>query len=524
MGNKIITEKDYWICSSGCIPTQLQGTQTAVKRKSGENYITVRDTGTSSIMDFGCSKIMLLYALIAAAAAVMAALIIGTGGAALIAIGAVAGLAGAAFGGLVGGLICGQLMAGGRTWIGQKTNMKIIGTPTITGDHKMTCTAGGTIEFAPHIKHWTQAFASATAKYIGHLFEGMMAGAAIGLGAMALSGGAAALSSGGLRGLGQASLSFVRSMPRNFAMNIIESGWGVFMKSVGSRAFMGLGLRGVMGVQNTAATYGDTGTAGIGDFGEGLIAMETGAVQGVQNIATGQGTWQDYVGTVLMFSPVAKGKRDFEDSFRNTDAENTRSTDGETTRADDTESSRSEEEGNTRVRDAESESPTRPDKDGQAYEEGSNLNRITPESLNIKMLKNNPTLMSIFNRAVSKLANSRAKTNAYKRYIEARNKNFEGLSKNEIQALCEDAWSATRSKMTEVAKEDGIIIEGEIHHWNYPKYDNPADVLNPNQLTEPINRDTHQMIHEETTSNSSKPWEGPISQDHILNPEPFDLP
>jgi hypothetical protein len=157
---------------------------------------------------------------------------------------------------------------------------------------------------------------------------------------------------------------------------------------------------------------------------------------------------------------------------------------------------------------------------GKAFE---NPARVTPESLGIRMLKDNPELMQIFNEALQKLAESK-RDNAYKRYIEAKNNNFQGLTREQIQKLCEDAWSATRSKVTEVAAEKGITIDGEIHHWNYPKYDNPNDVLNPNQLTEPISRDVHQRAHEATTSDPSKIWEGPIDSDHAIVPDPYNLP
>ena len=73
-----------------------------------------------------------------------------TGGAALIAIGALAGLAGAAIGAVMGGLLCRQKMEGGRKWLG---SLIIQGSPGITGGHQTECKAGGIITFAPHIKN-----------------------------------------------------------------------------------------------------------------------------------------------------------------------------------------------------------------------------------------------------------------------------------------------------------------------------------------------------------------------------------
>jgi len=68
MGNKIITEKDFWICTLGTTPAQLQSRQTPqlVKKESGPKYITVADTATSSWIDFGCKKLMLIMAILAA--------------------------------------------------------------------------------------------------------------------------------------------------------------------------------------------------------------------------------------------------------------------------------------------------------------------------------------------------------------------------------------------------------------------------------------------------------------------------
>ena len=76
-----------------------------------------------------------------------------TGGAALIAIGALAGLAGTAIGAVMGGLLYGQKMGGGRKWLGSKKDLIIQGSPGITGGHQTECKAGGIITFAPYIKN-----------------------------------------------------------------------------------------------------------------------------------------------------------------------------------------------------------------------------------------------------------------------------------------------------------------------------------------------------------------------------------
>lgn len=184
MGHKIITEKDYWICTSGAVPAQLQSTQLVTYKQSGEKYITIRDKATSSWIDFGCTKYMLLMALIAALVVVVAVVcvvgVVATGGAALIAIGALAGLAGGVLGAVVGGLLCGQKMAAAREWVIPKSDFKILGADTITGDCTMVCPAGGTVKFAPNIKNWWQALAVGASNYVIKLAESAAVGAIVG--------------------------------------------------------------------------------------------------------------------------------------------------------------------------------------------------------------------------------------------------------------------------------------------------------------------------------------------------------
>lgn len=305
MGNKIITEKDFWMCSCGAVPAQLQSQQKTAKKKTGEKFITVMDKSTSSWIDFGCTRLMLIYAIIAAAVVVIAAMTVATGGAALIALGALAGLAGAAWGAIVGSLLCGQLAAKARTWVGSKNDYIVQKVHTITGDNKMTCPVGGTITFAPQIKNWSQAIALGAGNYIGHLMEGMMAGAAIGMGGAALSGGASAFASGGMRGLGQAAFQFAKSAPLNVIKNIGATfgySGGFSATSIGTA----LGLRGLTSAQAGLQHYGSTGESGWGAAGEGAFGMEKGMAESGKNIATGNAGWQDVTGLALLLSPVHK--------------------------------------------------------------------------------------------------------------------------------------------------------------------------------------------------------------------------
>lgn len=191
MGNKIITEEDFWICTGGAVPAQLQTTQLSTKQVSKHKYITVNDKATSSWIDFGCKKLMLIMAILAA---VIAVAIVATGGAALaviVAAGVAAGAAGAAFGAVLGALICGQKAAPARVWNQSKSDLIIQGFPAITGDHTMTCRLfGETIRFAPNIKNWWQAIALGGLNYLTGIVEGGLVGGLIGLGGGLLSGAA----------------------------------------------------------------------------------------------------------------------------------------------------------------------------------------------------------------------------------------------------------------------------------------------------------------------------------------------
>ncbi|MDR1369903.1 MAG: hypothetical protein LBJ72_07230 [Dysgonamonadaceae bacterium] len=379
MANKIITEDDFFQCSGGMMPSPFQSKQLIVKKTDSAKYITKMDISTLSWVDFGCKKVMLLYAVVAAVAALVAALCVATGGAALIAICAIAGAAGAALGAVIGTLICGQLVAPTRKWLGSKSNFQILGIDTITGDHYMECDAfvmlgmsPEFITFAPNIKSWGQAIASGVANFIGKIFEGMMAGALIGTTGAALSGLAGAGITGGWSGVGRAVLQFAKSMPKNFVGNIVESFSG-----------FGLGMRGVMAGQNVLATYGETGEMSAETFdkavSDGFWSMETGSVESVKNIFSGQGTWQDYGGVVLMFSPVGEGKKELEDSlFGKTDDLANRADDADISgKVDDADGQTKDGEDVTVRRQADAEAPKK-EGGSDAYEMGKSKN---PEQL-----------------------------------------------------------------------------------------------------------------------------------------------
>ncbi|OCA77129.1 hypothetical protein BBI01_01310 [Chryseobacterium artocarpi] len=295
MGNKIITEKDFWVCSGGLMPTQFQSTQPSTKRKDGAKYITKVDTATVSFADFSCRKLMLIMAILAALVAVAT---VATGGAALIAIGAIAGAAGAAFGAVLGSLLCGQMVAKVRKWDAGKENLVIMGIPAITGDHQMTCPLfGDKILFAPEIKTWGQAIAKGGANLIGGIMEGMMAGALIGVGGAVIGGGRAALTSGGMRGLGQAGLNFLKSAPSNI------------MSNFGQGVLNGVGFKAIDGATAWLNKYGDTGGASFEDFKNGYRDSAFGDAKAINNIVNTGGKMQDWVAVAMLLTPAPKGGR-----------------------------------------------------------------------------------------------------------------------------------------------------------------------------------------------------------------------
>lgn len=304
MGNKIITEKDFWICTGGAVPAQLQTTQLSTKKVSTHKYITVADKATSSWIDFGCKKLMLIMAILAA---VLVVAVVATGGAALaviVAAGAVAGAAGAAFGAVLGALICGQKAAAAREWLDSKSDLIIQGQRAITGDDKMICKIfGETISFAPQIKNWWQAIALGASNYIGGILEGAMFGAAIGFGGGLLAGGPAVLGEIGLSNVGANWLA-------------TWGGWG-------------LGLRGLTTAQSVLGAYGNTGEVTGGDVAKGVFAMELGTAKAAENILSGKGTASDFIGIGLWFLPTPKGNREIEETRSENETPTTRNTEGE---------------------------------------------------------------------------------------------------------------------------------------------------------------------------------------------------
>lgn len=347
MGNKIITEKDFWKCDGGLIPTQFQSTQQVAKTKSGERYITQSDTATVSFADFSCTKLMLIMAILTALIAVA---VVATGGAALIAIGAVAGAAGAVAGAVVGSLLCGQMVAKVRKWIGGKQNFKIQGIPTITGNHTMLCPLfGSVISIDTQTKTWGQALAQGGAKFIEGVMQGMLLGALTGIGGAVFGGVRTALTSN--QTIGQLGLQFIKTAPQNVINNF------------GQGFTNGTAFKLLDGLTNWLKTYGDKGEATLEDFKEGVSESTFGDVNAVKSVLTTGGTYQDWIAVAMLFTPAGgKGKNALQNNI--TDTPNSKKTDTDTSNNKKTDENPSVKKNNINF-----EAENKP-QNGEAYAEG----------------------------------------------------------------------------------------------------------------------------------------------------------
>lgn len=307
MGNKRITEKDFWICTEGNIPTQFQGTHNLQKKATGEKYIVEADKATVGCMDFGCKKYTMLIAIAAAVAVVALALIgvitVATGGAALIALGALAGAVGAVVGSVVGGLLCGQKMASKRVWIPTPKKNKTLfqGQPQVTGDYKMTCPIGGQISFAPHIKSWGQAIALASAGYIKDVLDGMTKGAIVGLGGAAIA---------GVGSLGTIFSGSGSAIAGNIGRATLQ-GLGRIGKNLAEGFFLDAGSKSVEASANVLQNYGNTGNWNVvDDFASGYIESSLEDANALKNIVTTGGKAEDWQGAAMLLAPGGGGRRD----------------------------------------------------------------------------------------------------------------------------------------------------------------------------------------------------------------------
>ncbi|MFP3765043.1 hypothetical protein [Prevotella intermedia] len=295
MGVKLITEKDFWMCTEGAVPAPLQGTHLSLKKKNGDSvFITVADKATASWIDFGCKKYMVLVA-IAVALVVAGVITVATGGLGLFAIGAIAGVVGGVIGAVVGGLLCGQKMVSKREWLTQgKANFISQGANTITSEHKMICPIGGEIAFAPHVKSWLDAILMAGASYASSLIECAMTGGMIGSMGGALMGSGGLLASAktvfgqGWKAVGKSVLGFLKNTPKVVLNNLIKKDTSEIVATAS---------------QSLLGSYGKDGKLTSDSVLDATYEVFLSDVESVKNILTGNGSPSDIISVATLMIP-----------------------------------------------------------------------------------------------------------------------------------------------------------------------------------------------------------------------------
>jgi RHS repeat-associated protein len=136
---------------------------------------------------------------------------------------------------------------------------------------------------------------------------------------------------------------------------------------------------------------------------------------------------------------------------------------------------------------------------------------LCPEEYGISSIAEQPELLKLWEQALEKTGEE-GKDNAYTR-LQEMIANGEEPTNADLAA----AFGAVNKKFLELARAaDPDCDIAQVHHWNYPKSDYPDQVFDPNNLFPVDSRALHEQIHQDTTSNPSKPWAGPISPDSEL--------
>lgn len=144
--DEIFDESHYFVCSGGLKPASMKSNQNIVKREDGKYYLTEYSLKCYAI-DFSCKWVALLYAIVAAA---LALLLSCPAGWVLL-----AAIIGAGVGAALGAAMCGDMAAIMRVWVAIKTDAQL-------GEHNavankpgvhMICNAfGGQITYVPNVK------------------------------------------------------------------------------------------------------------------------------------------------------------------------------------------------------------------------------------------------------------------------------------------------------------------------------------------------------------------------------------
>lgn len=144
--DEIFDESHYFVCSGGLKPASMKSNQNIVKREDGKYYLTEYSLKCYAI-DFSCKWVALLYAIVAAA---LALLLSCPAGWVLL-----AAIIGAGVGAALGAAMCGDMAAIMRVWVAIKTDAQL-------GEHNavankpgvhMICNAfSGQITYVPNVK------------------------------------------------------------------------------------------------------------------------------------------------------------------------------------------------------------------------------------------------------------------------------------------------------------------------------------------------------------------------------------
>ncbi|QNK61052.1 hypothetical protein H7F33_10690 [Pedobacter sp. PAMC26386] len=340
MGNKIATEEDYWMCSGGIMPAQMQSVQLKILQKDDKKYLMKTDTSTASFGDFTCKWVMLIMALIAA---VVVVAIVATGGAALaviVAAGAIAGAGGAIYGSVLGSAICGQKAAIARIWLGEKSNLTIAGQQALTTGSVMQCPVfGSKIVHAPNVKNWWDALRVGIGNFGETVILGALGGALIGVGGAILCDSAAL------------ALPTLASVGTNIVGSV--TGWGMAARVYfGANALSNKQALGEVDMSNVKQRDAAFGDAAFPEYGS------------IKRIASGQPEPMDALLLLYFLNLRVPGSR------------------GGTSPKEETGTSKNEETNpkNEEVKPIENTKPVEEKpaegKDGKAYEEGKNIDAL----------------------------------------------------------------------------------------------------------------------------------------------------
>lgn len=143
---ELFDESHFFICSNGLKPARLKANQGVCLQVSKNHYLTIFSLKCKGV-DFSCRWVALLYAIVAAALALLCSCPVGWV--------LLAAILGAAVGAGLGAMLCGDMAAIMRVWVVIKTDARISTyeiAPNRPGVH-LTCSAfGGQITYAPNVK------------------------------------------------------------------------------------------------------------------------------------------------------------------------------------------------------------------------------------------------------------------------------------------------------------------------------------------------------------------------------------